>query len=99
MFLLRTSQASPTKSDSHAFIAGRDIKTATGTVRSKTTTRYYKGYIPAGSEGSLGKHMRENMADILDANEFVPPYKRTKAAEVTKTANDLMLGALFDIEN
>lgn len=92
-------EASPTKSDSHAFIAGRDIKAATGTVHGKTTTRYYKGYIPAGSEGSLGKHMRENMADILGGDEFVPPYKRTKGAPVPKTANDLMLEALFDMEN
>lgn len=42
--------------------------------------------------------MRENMADILGGDEFVPPYKRTRAAPVTKTGNDLMLDALFNME-
>lgn len=43
--------------------------------------------------------MRENMADISDGDEFVPAYKKTRAAPITKTAYDLMLEALFNIEN
>lgn len=93
------SDASPDKSHSHASIAGSDMKTANAIVRGKKTTRYYNGYIIASSKGSLEKHMRENMADILDGDEVVPPYKRTKTAPATKTANYLMLEALFDTEN
>ena len=43
--------------------------------------------------------MRGNMVDILDGDDFVPPYKRIKAAPVTKTANDFMLATLFDMNN
>ena len=100
MFLLRTSLRllQPNLIRTLSLVAATS-RPELGIVRRKTITSYYKEYIPAGFEGFLGRHIRGNMVDILYGGDFVPPCKRTKAAPVTKTANDLMLATHFDMDN